>query len=155
MCTYPRADLSRNTGKLWVGGKRSQIVHSFYQRTSGSLTILPVLLVKCSIQSLHRRHCTVVRITLTALFNRNRCPSYLCMPSFWFLGWIPVGTKHFCILLVYPCAFKPSGVYARDHLYFIHLLVTPAFSLIIHTTHSFLALLSHLFRRLDDATYLQ
>lgn len=54
--TNLRADLSWNTGKLWVGGKSSEVVHSFDERTSGSSALLSVLLVKRSIQCLQRKH---------------------------------------------------------------------------------------------------
>lgn len=50
---YLSTDASRDTGELWVGGEGGQVVHSFNERASGSSTLLSVLLVKGSIQSLH------------------------------------------------------------------------------------------------------
>lgn len=60
--SYLRADLSRDAGKLRVGGESSQVVHSFNQRASGSSALLSVLLVEGSIQSLHTGH--------TSLYNK-------------------------------------------------------------------------------------
>lgn len=52
MLWYLWADLCRHTGELWVGSKRSEIIHSLDQRPCGGLALLPVLLVKGSIQGL-------------------------------------------------------------------------------------------------------
>lgn len=46
------ADLGRNGGKLWVGGKGRQVIHSLYERGSGGTAPLPVLLVEFAIQGL-------------------------------------------------------------------------------------------------------
>lgn len=46
------ADLSRNGGKLWVGGEGCQVIHSLYERGGGSTAPLPVLFVELAIQGL-------------------------------------------------------------------------------------------------------
>lgn len=46
------ADLGRNGGKLWVGGKGCQVIHGLYERGSGSTAPLPVLFVELAIESL-------------------------------------------------------------------------------------------------------
>lgn len=58
--TNLRADLGWNTGKLWVGGKSSEVFHSFNERTSGSSALLSVFLVERSIQSLKNTNNSII-----------------------------------------------------------------------------------------------
>lgn len=46
------ADLGRNSGKLRVGSKGGQVIHSLYERGGGSTAPLPVLLIELAIQGL-------------------------------------------------------------------------------------------------------
>lgn len=41
---YLAADLSRDAGELWVGGKYGQVFHGFNQRSCGDATAVPVFL---------------------------------------------------------------------------------------------------------------
>lgn len=53
--TYLWADLSRNGGKLWVGGKGGQVVHGLNEGGSGLAAALPVLWGESPVQSLQGR----------------------------------------------------------------------------------------------------
>lgn len=46
---YLTADLSRDAGKLWVGGKYGQIFNSFNKRSCGDPTAVPVFIREISI----------------------------------------------------------------------------------------------------------
>lgn len=47
--SYLAADLSRDAGELWIGGKRCEVFHSFNQWSRGYSTPAPVLLGEISI----------------------------------------------------------------------------------------------------------
>lgn len=49
---YLAADLSRDAGELWVGGKYGQVFHGFNERSCSDATTVPVFLREISIQSL-------------------------------------------------------------------------------------------------------
>lgn len=53
-CSHLAADLCRDAGKLWVGGKCGQVFHSLDERSRGDSTSVPVLLREIPIQRLER-----------------------------------------------------------------------------------------------------
>lgn len=66
--SYLTADLSRDAGKLWVGGEYGQVFHGFNQRGCGNATAVPVFLREIAIQSLvkeRRRTSKRIKMNLT------------------------------------------------------------------------------------------